>query len=210
MSVRIPIYEQGSSVSGLAPNQRASGLPIDDSISKAMGNLSAGFAAVGQGMAAQAAVKSSLLHQQAEEDGKAYAGKALSDAHVVWQQALQDRQADMLPGAPGFTPTVLQDYDEWSQTAIAQAPTPAAKRYLNQHLVSYRSQLAGDALAFESHARLGLRTDEFTKSVENWAVAAARDPSKYDRPCRYSTETLPAVGPLQQEKLREFARKTLT
>lgn len=209
MSLRIPIYEQSSRVSGTGPIPQASGLRIVDPIGQAVGNVGSVFGQLESGLVAEETAQAHILRHQEEEDGKAYAGKALSDAHVQWQEHLQQRQESAPPGAPGFTPGVIKDFDEWSQAAIEQAPTPAAKRYLSQHLQSYRSQLAQHALTFESQARVGWRTDKFTKAVDNWAVTVAKDPGQYELATSALHETLPAVGPLQQEKLRDYLRKAL-
>lgn len=200
--VRIPIYEQQQGVSGFGPQANATGLRITDPVGDALGN-------VGKGLGQVADAGARILRVQQEEDARAYAGKALSDAHVLWQDNLQQRQQSAQPGAPDFTPGVLKDFDDWSKIAIEQAPTPDAKRYLGQHLISYRTQLASQALNFEGQARIGWRTDEFTKSVDNWAVTVAKDPSKYDLAVSALNETMPSVGPLQQEKLRDYMRKSL-
>lgn len=200
--VRIPIYEQQQGASGLGPQPRATGLDIPDPVGQAIGN-------VGKSLEQVAEVGARLLNKQKEEDARAYAGKALSDAHVLWQDNLQQRQQSAQPGATDFTPGVLKDFDEWSKTAIEQAPTAAAKQYLGQHLISYRTQLASQALNFESQARIGWRTDEFTKAVDNWAVTVAKDPSKYSLAVSALNETVPEVGPIQQEKLRDYMRKAL-
>ena len=209
MSIRIPIYEQQTQASGPSlprvPAPQVGAYPIGG----AMANIGKGLDSIGDAMAQEQARQNRVLKQQEEEDARAYAGRALSDAHVQWGESLQQRQEQAAPGAPGFTPGVLKDYDEWSAKALEQAPTDAAKKYLGQHLVSYRTQLAQHALAFESQARVGWRVDEFSKSVDNWAVTVAKDPSKYDLAVSALSETLPAVGPIQQEKLREYMRKSL-
>lgn len=209
MSIKIPIYEQQREVGGVGPQATASRLKIADPVGEAMGNVGKGLGQIEDAVVLQKIGEARLLHQQQEEDARAYAGKALSDAHVQWQDNLQQRQQSAQPGAPDFTPGVLKDFDDWSKSAIEQAPTDAAKRYLGQHLLSYRTQLASQSLNFESQARIGWRSDEFSKSVDNWAVTVAKDPSKFNLALSALNETLPSVGPLQQEKLRDYMRKSL-
>lgn len=209
MSIKIPIYEQQQSVGGFGPSVRADAPRIDSSVEEAMSGIGKGMDYLSDSAAMYQHQQEKLLKQQQEEDGKAYAGKALSDAHVQWQENIMQRQLQAKPGAPNFTPEVIKDFDDWSKTALEQAPTDAAKKYLGQHLISYRTQLAQHAMTFESQARIGWRTDEFTKAVDNWAVAVAKDPSKYDLALSALNETMPAVGPLQQEKLRDYMRKSL-
>lgn len=209
MSIRIPTYEQSTNVGGYAPNEKASGLRINNFVGDALGNVGKGFGDVESGMVAEEVANAHILRRQTEQDAQAYAGKALSDAHVLWQDNLQKRMETAPPAATGFTPGVLKDFDEWSKTSIDQAPTVAAKQYLSQHLISYRTQLAGQAMSFESQARVGWRTDEFTKSVDNWAITVSKDPSKFELAQSALNETLPNVGPLHQEKLRDYMRKAL-
>jgi hypothetical protein len=206
--IKIPVYQQQQSVGGVGPQARASGLAVEDP-GKALMQAGTGLEKVEDGLTSQRVAEERILHIQREEDGKAYAGKTVSDAHVQWQDTFQQRQQAAKPGAQNFTPDLLKDYDTWSKTAIEQAPTDAAKRYLSQHLLSYRTQLAGQAINFEGNARIAWRTDEFTKSVDNWAVTVAKNPTQYPLALSALQETLPEVGPVQREKLSEYARKAL-
>lgn len=207
--IKIPVYQQQQSVGGVGPQARASGLAVEDP-GKALQQFGAGLDKVEDGLTSQRVAEERILHLQREEDGKAYAGKTVSDAHVQWQDTLQQRQQAAKPGAPNFTPEVLKDFDTWSKTAIEQAPTDAAKRYLSQHLLSYRTQLAGQALTFEGNARVAWRKDEHQKSVGNWSVTVAKNPGQFDVAMAALRETLPEVGPIEGPRLLDAARKSLS
>lgn len=207
--IRIPMYEQQTRVGG-AEQSRASPVQVTDPMGAAIGDVGKALQYDASALANEQAVENRLLKHQQEEDAKAYAGKALSDAHVQWQETLQKRMEAAPAGAPGFTPALLKDFDDWTKTAVEQAPTAASREYLTQHLLSYRTQLAGHAISFESQARVGSRMTDFTASVDNWATTVARDPGKYQLAMSALEQTLPTVGPLNQEKMREYMRKTLS
>ena len=206
--IPIPVYDQTTRVSG-AEQSRASPVQVGDPIGAAIGKVGDALQSDATALAHEQAVGQRILQHQQEEDAKAYAGKVVSDAHVQWQETLQKRIETAPPGATGFTPAILKDYDDYAKAAIEAAPTQASKDYLNQHLMSYRTQLAGHAISFESQARVGMRINDFSSSVDNWSKVVAQDPSKYGLALASLEQTMPAVGPMNQDKLREQVRKSL-
>lgn len=149
----------------------------------------------------------SALQQRDEEEARAWSASALSQARLDWTQQLTDRQSKAKPGAPGFAPEVIRDFDTYAEGLIGTAPTNAAKTYMKQRLDDLRANVGGQAVHFEAQARVDWRTDQFTKAIDNTAKLMNTDPSQYkDAMAERLTEIDgSALPPIQKSALREKA-----
>lgn len=202
MAVQIPIYEQRTRTPGGDGQTQARG-------DRASGAVGAALQGAGEALGGVARTVNDVVQRQDEENGKAYAGKATSDAYLQWQQNLEERKAKAEPGAPNFVPTLLKDYDAWSQTTIKQAPTPTAQKYLTEQLGSLRRQLGGNAISFEADAAQSHRVTQWNEAATNWSRVVAANPGEFEKAIVALTETMPDVGPERKDAMRVTARKML-
>ena len=207
MAQRIPIIEQTVGATMGPDGPRAQGSQYTSPYAAAANTAAGAFGELARADLYRQKQEEEALARQQEEDAKSYAGKAVASATVEWDQALQDRKLQAGPGAHGFTPGVLKDFDEYATKTVEQAPTPTARKYVDQHLTSLRTQLAGQAIAFEGQAKVNLRIDNHQKSAEEWGKIIASNPTedKIQMARNALAQTLPDVGPEARQKLQEHA-----
>lgn len=207
--MQIPLYQQQINVGGGLPAPRADTNPVSGAIGQGLTNAAQGLQQVGQALAHEEIVGAKLLHEQEEQDAKAWAGNALSNAQLQWQQNMKERQEAATGGAPGFTLQLIGDFDKYTQQTLQSAPTPQAKQYLQQHLTALRTQLVGQAISFEAGARVADRVNTTSDSITKQASLVFADPSKADSAVRVIEETMPEVGPEMRTKLLAKAKSEI-
>ncbi|NOV24157.1 hypothetical protein E5S69_11605 [Cupriavidus necator] len=184
-------------------------MAVSSAAGQALSNIGQGVQQVGQAMNNEAAATTRLLREQEEQDAKAWAGNALSDAQLQWQQTLTERKLQATGGASGFTPQLLGDFDKYSEQTLEAAPTPASKRYLQQHLTALRTQIGGQAVTFEAGARVSERVKNVAGSIDNWSNVVYTDPSQAQVALASIEQTMPEVGPEMRDKLMRTAGETI-
>jgi hypothetical protein len=207
--MQIPLYNQQINVGGGQPLPRAEPLQVSGAMGAAISNVAQAGESLEAGMMIRQKTNERLLAEQQEQDAKTWAGKTLSDAHLQWQQTMADRQASATGGAAGFTPQMLNDFDDYTKKTLENAPTPLARRFLQTSLDSLRTSIGSQAITFEAQARLGDRINTQTNSINNWANVVFNDPSQYDAAMNAVQQTMPEVGPEHTNRLLDFAKKTL-
>lgn len=207
--MQIPVYNQQINVSGGAPLPRADANPVSGAVGAGLTNAAQGLQEAGRGIAHEEVINAKLLREQEEQDAKAWAGNALSNAQLSWQQNMKDRQAAATGAASGFTPQLIGDFDKYTEETLGTAPTPMAKQYLQQHLSALRTQLGGQAISFEANARVGERVRTAASTIDNWSNVVYSDPSKAPAALAAIEQTMPEVGPEARAKLMQTARETI-
>lgn len=207
--MQIPVYNQQINVSGGAPLPRADANPVSGAVGAGLTNAAQGLQEAGRGIAHEEVINAKLLREQEEQDAKAWAGNALSNAQLSWQQNMKDRQAAATGAASGFTPQLIGDFDKYTEETLGTAPTPMAKQYLQQHLSALRTQLGGQAINFEAGARLNERVKNVVGSIDNWSNVVYTDPSKVSQALASIEQTMPEVGPDARDKLIRTAKETI-
>lgn len=145
------------------------------------------------------------------QDATVYVSGALSQAQSEWTQHLQDAQTAAGPGAPNFTPQLMQQYGEYVQKAVKNAPNGLAGMMLGEHLNDYGQELQRRALAFEAQARQDHFLTTAQQSVDAAGTELQNDPSVYTRRL---AERLDLIGqmpldPQDREKLEQYTKENL-
>lgn len=150
---------------------------------------------------------SKALRAVEDEEGRAWAASAVSQARLEWTQKLSDAQTNAEPNAPGFTPKMLADFDEYSGKAIENAPTRQAKRFYGGRLMELRSHIGEKSIQFESQARLDWRVDQFTQGIDNSRKLMNTDPSQYKIALGEQLAIIDeaAIDPVKRSALRQKA-----
>ena len=170
MATRIPIpqYQQQRTPSLETPAARARPVAVEDPTAQVLGQLGNNIQRVGN-----------VLEQQNAEDARAWVSKASSTDVVKWQTRMTELQEAAQPGAPNFTPTLLQEFDDYSQQALANAPDDTSRRFYGMQLGQLRQTLGTGAVRWEAGQRESHRVGQYTQAAEADAAAITRDPSLY-------------------------------
>lgn len=164
---RIPVLDQTTNVSLTTPSPTATGNPLDNSIGQAEGTFAKPLDEIG-----------GAIHWQNEQDAKAWAGNALSQAHVDQLTNLQTLKDNAPSGAANFTPQFLDSFDKYADGALNNAPDSMSRDFLAKHLSTLRSSLATDSLSFEANARGDWRTNQTLDAIDNTANVVQSNPTK--------------------------------
>jgi len=137
----------------------------------------------------------------------AWSAKQLSAARLQWTQHFLDKQASTEPGAPGFTPGILKDYDEYAAKTLETAPSDSAKVYLGKRLQEFRTTLGESAMQFEAKARIDYRSDMYVDGIANTQKLMNTDPGQYKIALTEQLATIDAASlpPVQKSILRQKA-----
>ena len=119
--------------------------------------------------------------RQRDEDGKVYTLGALAKAKFDWVQRYSDMTQKAEPGAPGFTADFINQFDEYHKTATEQAPTPEAKKFLDERLQDLRLTFLDDAVRFQARAKTEYRISTVEDSVKNMGQAVYLRPDLYGK-----------------------------
>lgn len=108
---------------------------------------------IAPGLGAVAGAIGDAGNRYLESQAATYSMKTLASMQQSWTEKLQAAKQNAGDGALNFTPTVLKDYDTDAASVLKSAPTPMARKFLDQRLIAFRSNLAQQALGFESQER---------------------------------------------------------
>lgn len=141
-----------------------------------------------------------------------YSLQTLSQTQSDWTKKLIDSQQSAAPGAPGFTPTLMGQYNDYVKDAVKGAPSAMAGRVLNQQLTQFGHQLSQKALLFEANARQDHNEQTAKDSIEATGNELMLDPTVYQQRL---DERLAGIGAMNmdpdvKDKLSDYAQKSLS
>lgn len=166
--IPIPVYQQQRAPALETPVARAPAIVSEDPTAQVLGQVSNSLTRVGN-----------ALEQQEQETARAWVSQASSTDYVKWQDRVTQLQEAAQPGAPDFTPTVLNEFDKYSQEALANAPDETTKRFYGMQLAQLRQTLGTGAIRWEAGQRESHRISQYNEAADADALAIARDPSLY-------------------------------
>lgn len=145
------------------------------------------------------------LREKREEEARAWAAQALSEARLKWTTHLIERQSKAEPGANGFTPSFISDFDAYADETVSKAPSETARRYLTERLSDLRADLGAKAMVFEAQARIDWRDDQFKIAADNVAKLMNTDPGQYQTALAELLATIDAsdMPPLKKSMRKE-------
>lgn len=143
-----------------------------------------------------------------EKNAAAEANAEVMDARTHWMEQFKTRQESATPGAEGFTPQVMADFDTDAAERVKKGRTPAAREYLKQHLSQVRLGLFQDALQFEAVAGAKHREGLLLQGVDKAKIAAEFKPEQFDALLEEQAVAIGASGaaPQRAEELRGAAK----
>lgn len=145
------------------------------------------------------------LQARDEEEARVWAADVVSGARLQWTQHLIDRQNKAQPGADGFTPAFIKDFDEYADDAIEKAPTNAARGFVRDRMMALREGLGQSALEFEAKARVDYRADKISGAFDNVAKLMNTDPSQYKEALAEQLAIVDgiAIDPISKSRIKQ-------
>ena len=179
-AVRIPRYQQQIGAPSIStPTVRRVASP-EDPTGAAMANLGATGMQISERMRREQEIEDEkrkhLKEKQELEDAKLEAHKVLSDARLSWTEQMLAAKEKAAPGAAGFTPEMLKQFDDYSTKAIGDRPSAITKRLLQEGFQNLRTNIGQDSLMFEAQARVDHRVNSVEAGLNKAAQAVLTDP----------------------------------
>ncbi len=187
---KIRVIQQNTSVNNLGggvtarPQQMVSAVAaMAPGLERSISNLQSGIDTQRGADIAELRIKKAqdeAIKRQEENDAAVWAGDVLSSAHLQMNERMIQLQETADPGAQGFTPNFLKEYDDYVQKTLENAPTDTARKYISSRFNSMRTTLGTSALTFEANARRTYRVGKVTESIGKNAKLVQDDPAAFD------------------------------
>jgi hypothetical protein len=163
------------------------------------------------------AVSNVVQQRQAADEAKlkadetTAAANTLSDLQVSTLQLMKNKQANAGPGAAGFTPDVLSDFDKQADQVAAQYQNSKyASPLVQAGIRNIRTNLAEHAINFESQAGIAYRSSSIDTNLQNAGTVLQQDPSRLEEQTALMVKQISdaGIGPEQSlEKMRTMEAK---
>jgi hypothetical protein len=204
MAVRVPVYDQRTSVdAGPGPAMASGRSGVAEGlqgIGRALGNAAATAHGIDQQQREEA-------RREEEENGRVWAASAIAKARQDLTREFVTRQNGVAPGASGFTAGLEEFSNTYEEQLLANAPTESARRFAQERMLSLRSDLGGNAMSFEEGERRRWRVETLGQATDTAAGVVAADPSSYATTLGEQLAVIDAldVPPEMRSKLRDDA-----
>lgn len=204
MAVRVPTYDQRTRVdAGPGPAMASGRSGIAEGlqqIGSVLGNAAGTAYRIGQDQAEQA-------RREEEENGRVWSANAVAKARQDLTREFMTRQSSAAPGASGFTAGIEDFANTYEEQLLANAPTEAARRFTQERMLALRSDIGGNAMAFEEGERRRWRVETLGQATDTAAGVVAADPNAYATTLGEQLAVIDAldVPPEMRAKLRDDA-----
>lgn len=123
---------------------------------------------------------SGAIESVARGEAARYSMDTVSRSQEQWLTHLKELQDHAAIGAPGFTDSVLKDYQKYERDTLKAAPSPLAQKMMQPHLAQLGLHLYTQASSFEAAARQEHAEATITESRQRAAKIVNEDPGQYD------------------------------
>lgn len=168
-----------------------------------------GGAASAAGTAINDALENYQKVQKQQED--LWLEKTTAEKQNYWMAELDRRKQSADPGAPNFTPTILNDYDEDMQKAIDEASTPRLKAELTNKSLKIRGALQNDSMTFEAASMQEKQKLDVGAVVDLNANTLLSKPTQFNDIAANTLSAIENSGltPIAKEQAKVSAKNTL-
>lgn len=174
MAVRIPQYDQRTAPNSLGPTPRASGVRVDDSLARAGMNLAG---ALDTTASVLQAVEQKRVRDE-EEDAKVWTASTMAKAQAAQTAKFAEMQDSAQAGAPNFARQFNDQFSQYEESVLAEAPNEASKKFLRDGMTRLRVSMTGEALGFETTERRKWRVQTGKEAIDATAASMAADPRR--------------------------------
>lgn len=164
-------------------------------------NVGEGIATVGE-----------ALQKIQDQNEATQATKLLATAQSDWLTSLEQRKTTAQPGAPDFTPSLMKDYGEYTAKMLQQAPRGDAKRFLQERLLSFGTELQQRGLQYEAGERTSNNENIAKSSVDAAGNEVMSNPSVFAPRLAERRALIDAMPftPEVKRQLTDYAQKSLS
>lgn len=157
-------------------------------------------AGIGQGLDQAASTLDKFARQDALINAQS---KAFAD-QVQWHQKLRQMQQEAPPGAPGFTQSFSQQFDDWRKQQLDAAPNAIERAALAERYNELGAVLGDKASAFEQDALTTHRETQLKGMLDNASALLFTDPSQIGVVQKHMVELIgnSDLPPAAKEKLQ--------
>jgi hypothetical protein len=113
------------------------------------------------------------------EQKKARVLDRVRNDRLTWTQTIQERQSAAEPGAEGFTPALLKDFDAYRKKATESIQDEEERRIYDAQLSHLNDTVAESAMVFESNARRAYRKQVLGDGLDKGARTLTIDPTQH-------------------------------
>jgi hypothetical protein len=173
MRIPVPQYQRSvePSVPGGQALAREQPTGIDD--------LARGFQQVANVREREAAQAQDNYLRIEHEQKKARVSERSSNDRLKWTELQLERQTAAAPGAEGFTPGLLKEFDTYSKQALDGVKDEAERDMYKGMLQRLRENVGENAFVFEAGSRRSYRKQVLTDGVNVDARVLAMDPMQF-------------------------------
>lgn len=164
-------------------------------------NVGAGIASVG-----------AEIQNIQDQDNATKATQLLATAQSDWITNLERRKETAQPGAPNFTPDLMKEYDAYTAKAVQQAKGTEARRFLQERLLSFGTDLQQRALQYEAGERASNNTNIAKSSIDAAGTEVMTSPSAFAPRLAERRALIDAMPftPDAKRELKDYAQKSLS
>lgn len=174
MAVRIPQYDQRTAPNTLGPQPRARGVQVDDSMARA-GMRLAGALDTTAGVLQQVEEKK---RRDEEEDAKVWTAATLARAQAAQQAKYVEMQDTAGDGAPEFARKFNDQFSQYEESVLAEAPNEPSKKFLRDGMTRLRVAMTAEAFGYETTERRKWRVQTGKEAIDATAASMAADPRR--------------------------------
>lgn len=202
---RIPIYQQQVVANAPLSDHRFSGQAIRAISDNGLDNVARGLGNIVSAQAKEAI-------DRAETEGRVWAANASSQADLAMAEHMQQLQSTAQPGASGFTPGYLKDFDKYTDDVMRKAPSERARNMIQAHMAASREAFGRSALAFEAGERSRFMGKQVEDGIAASATITSANPAWFGREMGKWGSTIEGMQlpPAAKAALKEKAKQQLT
>lgn len=152
------------------------------------------------------------LQRIQDQNAAVQATKVLATAQSDWMTNFEQRKQSTQAGAPNFTPDLMKEYQAYSAKALQQAPGGEAKRFLQERLLSFGTELQQRALQYEAGERTSNNENIAKSSVDAAGNEVMSNPSAFAPRLAERRALIDAMPftPEVKRRLTDYAQKSLS
>lgn len=164
---------------GSIPIQNAAATRLDPSAGSLAGVQSAANRVIGLADAALTE-RRQTEDLQLRREASDYVTSQMGVAERDFTQRFLQAQEQAVGAATGFTPRILEEFDDYAQQQLEAAPNDYARAALKGRLDGLKTSLFDKAISFETGAKRGERAVAMDQSFTDRATAAYADPDRFE------------------------------
>jgi len=206
--MRLPTWDELGDRPGPGSGGTAARIDVGSS---AAGSVLGAISQAGSDISGDLQQANQAAQRQREKSDAVTAAKAYSQAEIDWQQKMIDAQNNAAVGAPDFTKSMLEGFDEDVKQRVASAPE-SARPWIEMRFADLRGNIASHSMAFEAKSRLDKQAGDIGDVVNLQANGVRTNFGSLPKAIGVAEGAIEAssLAPAEKERQRQIARYGIT